>query len=133
MTRRSWRIVLSGLAIVYLALGGWAAVDASSFGTVVAPFGAANPHLVRDFAACAATFGLGLLIASRRYTWRTPALTLAAIWNGAHAVIHIVDITEAHPFFVGPLEAALLVFASALFTTLALLSARGGSRDHRPQ
>lgn len=133
MTERRWRIALTGLGGLYLALGGWAAADSSSFGTIVAPFGPANPHLIHDFAACAVTFGLGLLVAARFRGWRTPALTLTAIWNGAHAISHFTDIADAHPAFVGPIEAALLVVASVLFATLALLSYRGEPHDHRAQ
>lgn len=130
MTERRWWNTLVGFGGLHLVLGGWAAVDASSFATWVAPFGPANAHLIHDFAACAITFGLGLLVAARVRRWRTPALTLTAIWTGAHGIAHVADVADAHPAFVGPIEAALLVAASVLYAALALLNSRGEAHGH---
>jgi hypothetical protein len=124
MTDRVWQVTLTVLAATYLVLGAWAAFDAASFTDRVAGFGAYNPHLIHDFAAATATFGLGLLLAARVPSWRTPALTLAALWNGLHAVSHLVDAGDAHPSAVGPVEAVLLVAATALLGGLARASYR---------
>lgn len=97
MSARMWRVALLGLGGVYLALAAWAGAHARSFAVVLANFGPINEHLVRDFAACAATFGLGLVVADRVTSRRTPALTLAAVWNGCHAITHIADMADADP------------------------------------
>jgi hypothetical protein len=110
----------------YLDLAGWAAAHPPSFTAVLANFGPANDHLVRDFAACAATFGLGIVVAGRRPHWRTPALALSALWNGLHALTHIGDIGNAQPAIVGPIEAAVLVAVTVLLTRLSLARAEPG-------
>lgn len=86
---------------------------------LIANFGPENAHLVHDFAACSATFGLGLLIAARRPDWRAPVLTLAAIWNALHAISHVVDAGSATPAVVGPVEAVLLIGVSGVLAVLA--------------
>ncbi|WP_219415647.1 hypothetical protein [Pseudonocardia nigra] len=122
MTEHRWCWTLSLLGGGYLVLAGWAAAHPPTFTTVLANFGPANDHLVRDFAACAATFGLGLVVAGRRPHWRTPALTLSALWNGLHALSHIHDVADAEPAIVGPVEAAVLVAVTGLFAWLTRLS-----------
>src|SRR5688500_16862088 len=124
MTERRWQVVLVLLAAVHLAQAAWAAVDPASFTERLADFGPYNPHLVRDVAAALATVGLGLLVAARLPTWRTPALALAAVWSALHGVSHVVDIDGAHPHAVGPVEAAALVVATVLFVVLTRLSMR---------
>jgi hypothetical protein len=124
MTERAWRVTLSALGAIYLAQAAWAAADPASFTERLADFGAYNPHLVRDFAAAAATFGLGLPVAARVRAWRTPALALAAVWNGLHAVSHLADVDHAHPHAVGPLEAVALVAVTALLVALTWLSTK---------
>lgn len=127
MDERRWRCVLWALGTVYVGLGGWAGLYAESFALLVANFGPANLHLVRDFAACSLTFGSGLLVAAHRPGWRTPALALAALWNGLHAVSHLYDVTAATPAILGPVEAALLVVITAVFAVLTGISASQGA------
>lgn len=123
MTEPRWRLLLSVLGGGYLALAVWTAVHPVSFETAIANFGPTNLHLLRDFGACAATFGIGLLLARNKPHWRPPVLAMAAVWNGLHAVSHIVDIAEAHPAIVGPVEAVALVGVTVLFAWLARASA----------
>lgn len=127
MSDQRWRLTLLGLGGTFLLLAAWAAVHSHSFTVVLANFGSGEiepgtDHLVRDFAACAATFGTGLLLADRFPSWRTPALTLTALWNGLHAIGHVIDIGKSHPAFVGPVEAVLLIAVTALFARLSQLS-----------
>lgn len=46
------------------------APDPRSFAETIADFGSVNTHMVHDFAACSATFGISLLMA-----WRARATT----------------------------------------------------------
>jgi hypothetical protein len=99
---------------VFVGLGVWAAFFAASFERVVANFGPYNAHLVHDFAACSTTFGIGLLVGWRVQPWRLPVLALGAIWNGLHAISHVVDMASARTPVAGPIEAALLVAVTAV-------------------
>jgi len=125
MSPRTWRLVLSAAALPFLVTAGWGAVDASSFAGTVADFGAENSHLVHDFAASSATYGIALLVAIPVSSWRTPILALAALWNGVHSLSHVIDIGEADPGFLGPVEAVALLGTTALLAWLAWLSAEG--------
>ena len=131
MDERRWRWVLAVLGGAHLVLAMWAVAGPRSFHAVLADFGPFDAHLIRDFAACAATFGTGLLLALRRPPWRTPVLVVTAMWTGLHAVSHVVDIANAHPAVVGPLEATALALLTVLLVALARLSTRRGS--HSPQ
>jgi hypothetical protein len=111
--------LINVLGVAFLGLGVWGSADTSSFTLVLANFGPENAHLVHDFAACSATFGLGLLIAARLPAWRAPVLMLAAIWNGLHAASHVVDAGSAEPAVVGPVEAVLLIGVSGVLFVLA--------------
>jgi predicted anti-sigma-YlaC factor YlaD len=119
MTDRGWKLTLCGLAVPLLALGAWAAVDVESFASSVADFGPFNAHLVHDFAAASATFGLGLVAAAFVPSWRLPVLVLAATWNALHGISHLADITAAEPRIVGPIEAAVLIAATVVLVLLA--------------
>jgi hypothetical protein len=124
MSEAAWRSTLVLLAALHLGLATWAAVDARSFTDRVADLGPYNPHLVHDFAAASATFGIGLLVAIGRRGWRTPVLGMTATWTGLHAVSHVVDVGDAHPDALGPTEAVALAVAAALLATLTLLSTK---------
>ncbi|GAB3576413.1 hypothetical protein GCM10027445_40490 [Amycolatopsis endophytica] len=132
MTERRWRSTLGVLGVAHLVLAAWAAVSPRSFHAVLADFGPYDAHLVRDFAACAATFGTGLVIAAGRPAWRTPVLVTTALWTGLHALSHVADIANSDPALVGPLEAAALVVLTVVLVALARLSARAGSHPPQP-
>jgi hypothetical protein len=118
-----WLIALLGLVLT--VFGGWAAVDPASF--PAKDFPPMNEHLVHDVGAAFLTFGIGLLIAAWRVSWRTPVLTLAALWNAFHAVAHIVDMDRAATREAG---VTAVVEVSALAVVLALLAwwSRGADR-----
>jgi len=124
MTERTWRIVLTVVALVPTTLAVWAAFWPANFADSIADFGPYNEHFVHDFAAFAATLATGLFIAVTRPTWRTPTLTLAAIWNGYHGISHIVDVDDAHPHALGPTIAIALAVVTAVLAVLARLSTR---------
>lgn len=123
MSLSAWRITLLSLGFVYLALAVWALAAPASFATSLANFGPGDQHLVRDFGACSAAFGIGLVVAVRTPSWRTAVLTITAVWNGLHAVNHIIDSGKSHPAAVGPIEAVLLVASTLLLAFLARASA----------
>ncbi|HJQ43729.1 MAG TPA: hypothetical protein VJ831_11635 [Jatrophihabitantaceae bacterium] len=127
MTERTWRIVLVVVALVPTTLAIWAAFAPANFADTIADFGPYNEHFVHDFAAFAATLATGLFIAVRIPQWRTPVLTLAAIWNGYHGVSHVVDIGDAHPHALGPTIAIALAVVTGVLAFLARLSTRSAT------
>lgn len=124
MTEKSWSVVLWILGLVYLALGAWAAIGPASFTNGLADFGTYNPHLIHDVATVLLAFGGSLVMAAHRPAWRTPVLAMAALWNGLHAVSHIVDVGKASTPEMGIGVAALTVVTAAAFGWLARRSAR---------
>lgn len=111
--------VLGGL---FAGLGIWAAVGSGSFSETLADFGPRNDHLVRDFGAASIAIGAGMLLAVRRTAWRTPVLVVATVWNGLHAVSHLVDVTAAHSLAIGIGEATLLIAGTGVLGLLAFVS-----------
>src|SRR5436190_16270672 len=114
----TWLIALLGIG--FTAFGGWAAIDPASF--PAAEFPPFNEHLIHDVAATFLCFGVGLLAAARMTAWRTPVLALAAIWNGFHAVAHVVDVDRASTKAIGVHTAIELVMITVALAALAWLS-----------
>ena len=119
MTSRVLTAVMAGLGATFVLLGAWAAVDSGSFSEVLADFGPENAHLVHDFGAASSAIGTALLVAVWLPTWRGPVLAVAALWNGLHAISHIVDLGDAASWSLAVTEAVLLVVATVLLAAIA--------------
>jgi uncharacterized membrane protein len=115
-------LAIGVLGALFTGLGVWAGIDSRSFTRTLADFGPENDHLVHDFGAASVAMGVGLLVAVPRVAWRTPVLLVATLWNGLHAVSHVVDIDEAASLSVGIAEALLLVAGTAVLGLLAIAS-----------
>jgi len=107
--------IVVGLGVSQIGLGLWMAISPESFFDVLGGFGAENPHYVRDVSTVYLALGAALLVAARRPAWRAPVLLVAALQYGIHALNHLVDIGEADPSWVGPLDAVTMVATAALF------------------
>lgn len=116
----TWLIALLGLATT--ALGAWLAVDPES--SPAAAFPPLNEHLIHDSAAAFLAFGIALLFAARVPAWRFPVLALAALWNGLHAVAHIVDVDSAATRSTGVWTAVELSAITVVLAALAVWSRR---------
>lgn len=112
--------VMCGYGFIFVGLGTWGAVHPVSLGATVAAFGPYNSHLIHDFAACAATFGGGLLVGWRLPSWRVPTLVLSALWNALHGFAHIADIGMTDIRYLGLVEAVLLCSTSSVLGFLAV-------------
>lgn len=119
---RGVSVAIGALGLLFVLTGGWAGVDSHSFSRTLADFGPENGHLVHDFGAASFAIGAGLLLAVRRVAWRAPVLVVATLWNGLHAISHLVDLEHAESRAVGIGEAALLVAGTLLLGALALAS-----------
>ncbi len=115
---------LWALGTVFVLMGAWAAADSRSFARVLVDFGPLNDHLVHDYGAASVAIGSGLLISARLVAWRTPLLTIAAIWNGLHLVSHVADLGRAGSRPLGLTEVGLLVLATGLLAWFARTSRR---------
>lgn len=124
MSDSSFRAILIVLGASQLALAAWMVASPGSFYDAVAGFGERNDHLIRDAATFTFAIAVGLLVAASRPSWRLPVLAVAAVWYLAHALNHLVDIGDAEPGWVGPVDFALLAATGILLATLAVLAAR---------
>jgi hypothetical protein len=116
---------LAAFALVNLLIGLFAAVDARSFYDHVAPFGAYNDHFIRDAAAAMqGSLGVAMAIAVFRPAWRGGVLGYAFLQYAFHAVNHLVDIGDADPERVGPIDFVGLAIGAALLGWLLARAVR---------
>lgn len=132
MTDRALRIVLVALGLVQLGFGSWMTFATNSFGTNVASFDGFNGHDLRDFATFYLALGIALLVSARLRHWRLPILVLATLEYAFHTVSHIVDVSNAHPAWIGPVELGAIAAGTALFACLAAVSARRNPSQSSP-
>ena len=90
----------------------------------VGPFGTQNDHYLRDVASYNAAFGVALLVAYRRPSWRAPILCTLALQFALHSVNHLADIGAAHPSWLGPFDFISLALATVALVWLARESLR---------
>jgi hypothetical protein len=110
---------LYALGLYWIALGAFQAIAPGAFFDLIGPFGAENDHYIRDASTWSLALGTALLLAARRPSWRAPVLVLALVQAVLHTVVHLVDIGDADPSWVGPFDAiALAVLALATFWLL---------------
>ena len=92
-----------------------------------------NPHFVRDIGGAFLTVGVALVWAARAPRWRPPLLATAAVFLGAHALVHLYDMARgalgpSHWWSDAPgvyLPAAVIGYAAIAFRDRE--PARGGS------
>lgn len=115
---------LIAFAVIQLGLALLMAVSPHTFYKDVGPFGAFNPHYIRDVASFYGAIGIGLVIAVTHHSWRVPVLALTSIQYALHSVNHLVDIGKAHPAWNGYFDffslAAATVLLAWLWRTAAL-------------
>src|SRR4029079_4325743 len=107
-----------GLGIVQLGLGVWMAVAPESFFDAIGGFGPFNDHYVRDVSTFSLALGLGLVVASRRPSWRVPVRWVALLQYAFHVVNHVVDVGDAEPGWVGPADVISLAVGAGAFALL---------------
>jgi hypothetical protein len=92
-------------------------------------YGLENTHYVGDVASFTIAFGIALLLAVGRSSWRTPVLAVGALWYAFHAANHLFDIGEATSTARGVIDTLLLAIGAALLAWLASVA----ERDRRPE
>jgi hypothetical protein len=119
---------LIAFAVIQLGLALFMVVSPHGFYTAVGPFGAFNPHYIRDVASFYGAIGIGLLLAIGRVSWRVPVLALTTIQYALHSVNHLVDIGKAHPAWNGYFD----FFSLAAATVLLAWLWRAAAQETRP-
>jgi hypothetical protein len=115
-------IVLLGAG--QLALGAWIAISPGTFFDAVADFGTRNDHYLRDVSTFYLAFGLVLIAAARRPSWRAPVLAFGLLQYALHAINHLIDIGDADPGWIGPVDFIAIALTAGLFAYLLRESAR---------
>jgi hypothetical protein len=113
------KFVLVALGVFHLGEGIWQLVAPASFYDVLGHYGPENTHYVGDVGAFVIAFGIALLLAASRPSWRVPLLYLGALWYGFHALNHLFDIGEARSDLRGTVDTLLLALGAALLAGLA--------------
>ena len=125
------RAVLVVLGALNVATGALALLAPDTFFDEVGRYGIENSHYVGDVGAFVLAFGIAVLVAAWRPSWRVPVLGLGAVWYGLHAVNHLFDVGEARSDERGMLDTAYIAIGAALFAYLAWAAARPLPRKER--
>jgi hypothetical protein len=115
---------LLALAAYHLAIAALMVLAPHTFFSDIGPFGVQNDHYLADTATFNLAFGVTLLIAYRRRSWRTPILFCVTLQFALHTINHLVDIGAAHPHWLGPFDFASLALATAGLAWLTRESTR---------
>ena len=97
-----------------LALGALMAVAPGTFFEEIGPYAPQNDHYIRDVSTFYLALGAVSLVAWRRPSWRVAVLAFALLQYALHSVNHVVDVGEADPEKLGPLNLASLAITAAL-------------------
>lgn len=121
---RTLRLAVGALAVFHLAEGLWMLVAPASFFDAIGRYGLENTHYVGDVGAFVLAYGIVLLLAVGRPSWRAPLLVVGAAWYGVHALNHLFDIGEARTGGRGIADTVLLALGAGLLAWLALAADR---------
>src|SRR6478736_2296010 len=115
---------LIAFAAYHLVIAALMVFAPHAFFTSIGPFGVQNDHYLRDTATFNVAFGVALLIAYRRPSWRTPILLCVTLQFALHTINHLADIGAAHPYWIGPFDFASLALGTAALVWLTRESTR---------
>jgi len=124
ISERALRAVLVVLGVVQVASGALALVAPGTFFDEVGRYGVENEHYVGDVGAFVLAFGIAVLVAAQRPSWRVPVLALGALWSGLHVINHVFDVGEARSDARGIFDAVYLGIGGLLYAYLAWAAAR---------
>lgn len=125
-------IALVGFGLYQLSVALFIVVAPHAFFDTLGPYDRFSQHYLQDPAAFEGALGVGMLLAATRPSWRVPLLVVASLHYSFHALSHGVDLGDADPRWVGPVEFAGLVLASLTLFALTRLAAREERARIRP-
>lgn len=118
------RAALVVLGAVQVASGALALVAPGTFFDEIGRYGVENQHYVGDVGAFVLAFGIAVLVAAQRPTWRVPVLVLGALWYGFHAINHAFDVGDARSDVRGIFDTLYIGIGALLYAYLAWAAAR---------
>ena len=137
ISERALKAVLVVLGVVQVASGALALIAPGTFFDEIGRYGVENQHYVGDVGAFVLAFGIAVLVAAQRPSWRVPVLALGALWSGLHVVNHVFDVGEARSDARGVFDAVYLGIVGLLYAYLAWAAARlqalGASPDRNEE
>jgi hypothetical protein len=116
------------VAAVQLVLGLALALTPRGFYDAAGDFGPRNEHDFRDMAAFYLASAIVLAVAAQRPSWRAPALALVGLQFALHALNHLLDVGNADPGWIGPLDLVALALGALALGGLY----RAAARDDAP-
>jgi hypothetical protein len=108
------RALLIAFAAVQIVLGALLWLAPGFFHEEIGPYGPRNDHYMGDLATWYLALGAAAFVAVRRASWRVPVLAIALIQAALHTFNHVIDIGEADPSWLGPVNAVLLALTVVL-------------------
>jgi hypothetical protein len=123
ISERAMRAVLVVLGVLNAASGALALIAPGTFFDEIGRYGVENQHYVGDVGAFVLAFGIAVLVAAQRPSWRVPVLALGAIWYGLHALNHAFDVDEARSDARGIVDTIYIGIGALLFVYLAWAAA----------
>jgi hypothetical protein len=88
----------------------------------IGPYGVRNTHYMGDLATWYLALGAATLVAVRDVRWRVPVLAVALIQNTLHVVNHLIDIGDADPEWLGPVNFVSLALTSVLLAWMLMVA-----------
>ena len=121
------KALLALFGAVQLVLGLLLWITPGFFFDEIGPYGARNDHYMGDLGTWYIALGVAALVAVRRPRWRVPVLALALVQNTLHVLNHAIDVGEADPEWLGPVNLVLIALTSVLLAWM-LNAARDPAR-----
>jgi hypothetical protein len=131
VSRRALPPLLAVLGTSQLALGLFMALAPGTFFSKIGPYGTRNDHYLGDVATFYLALGAVLIAAARRPSWRVPVLAFAALQYALHSVNHLIDVSESHPGWLGPVNLVSLALTTALLGWLLVAASRAEGEARR--
>jgi hypothetical protein len=129
LTEPTLRMAVGALGIFHVLEGIYMLLAPGSFFHRIGMYGVENTHYVGDIGSFVIAFGIALLLAAGRPSWRTPVLAVGALWYAFHALNHVFDIDEARSTARGVVDTVLLALGALLLAWLADVA----QRERRPE
>ena len=113
------KTLLVAFAAVQIVIGLLLWLTPGFFFEQIGPYGPRNDHYMGDTAS-----GAALLVSARHVRWRVPVLFLVTVQYALHSLNHLLDVSEAHPSWLGPANLISLLLATVLLAWMLREAAR---------